>query len=190
MTERNFNKSSASHRHSLWRLMHIFWPSTITATSSDKQETMDTILEIFCRSWIGRIPRKTTDPIPRMAPHWTPEGKCSGREAQVEIHKDYTKWRTSAAALCAWPLWWGWVCGFCDRTAGYVEENYLLNSGQGQSETSYEQRPKAKSNRDEVLWAGSFSCRPMELWSKCELLRIHMTLPQAQSLSKSKLTGG
>ena len=78
MTVSDIKQLSVFHTKNLRRILGIFWPNTISnqdVLAQCQQESMDTIIMRRRWNWIGHILRREPDSIPRIALHWTPEGK-------------------------------------------------------------------------------------------------------------------
>ena len=63
---------------SLRRISRIFWPNTVANEDLFKrcqQDSMDSILTKQRWNWIGHVLSRAQDSIPRVALHWTPEGR-------------------------------------------------------------------------------------------------------------------
>ena len=102
----------------------IFWPNKISnedLLTRCQQDSMDSIVTKRRWNWIGHVLRREQDSIPRVALHWTPEGRRKrGRpkttwRRTVEEEMKYMnltwggvqktaqnrpEWRTFVAALC------------------------------------------------------------------------------------------
>ena len=124
-TESDIYKLSTFHTSCLRKILRIFWPKTISNNNLlniTQQSDMHSIINRHRWTWIGHVLRMDTNAIPRVALHWTPEGKRKkGRpkttwrrtiEKELQQHhqswgtiekmaKDRCKWRSFVAALCA-----------------------------------------------------------------------------------------
>lgn len=78
MTENDIRQLSVFHTRSLRRICRIFWPSKISnkdLLTRCQQDSMANIITKRRWNWIGHVLRREHDSIPRVALHWTPEGR-------------------------------------------------------------------------------------------------------------------
>ena len=78
MTESDLRKLSTFHTKCLVKILHMFWPQTI----SNKHLLIQCELECICTiimqrrwRWIGHVIRRERDPFSTTALHWTPKGR-------------------------------------------------------------------------------------------------------------------
>ena len=125
MTQAICQKLNAFQNRCLRRILKIFWPQTISnAELRAVTNTNDITTEVKRRrwTWIGHSLRLPQKAIPRVALHWTPDGKRNrGRPKETwrrtvskelkdnnftwgtlqHVCQDRTAWRSLVAALCA-----------------------------------------------------------------------------------------
>ena len=85
-----FQLSSVFHTRSLRRICRILWPNRIAnedLLTRCQQDSMDSIVRQWRWNWIGRVLRRERDSIPRVALHWTPEGKRKRGRPKTTWHR-------------------------------------------------------------------------------------------------------
>ena len=94
-----------------WRILNIFWPNTISNVALHRKTSTTPIIKEIKRrkwTWIGKVIRIPSDPIPKIALRWTPNAvKRRPTETwrisfEREMKENLTRNRGIGDLLC-WP---------------------------------------------------------------------------------------
>ena len=112
MTKTDAEKLSTFHTTCLRRILRIFWPNRISNNDLLRQcgtESMSTLITQRRWRWIGHVLRMQPGSIPRVALHWTPEGKRK-RDRPKQTWR-----RTVEEEMREWGHTWGSLKTLADK---------------------------------------------------------------------------